>query len=190
MILYIHGFLSSSKSLKAVQTINFMAQNHPEIKVLVPQLPPYPQDAIAMLEKLYQENQNVIKGIVGSSLGGYYATYLVEKYSVKSVLINPAVRPYELFEDHMGEQINPYTKQQFEVDLAYLNTLKTFDTKALKVPACYWLLQQQGDEVLDYTQAVTKYQGCQQTVESGGNHGFVGFERFLPQIAEFFELNK
>lgn len=171
-----------------MQTVEFMAQNFPDCDVIVPRLPADPKRAIQIVEEIFDKNQKLIKGMIGSSLGGYYATYFVEKYSVKSVLVNPAVRPYKLFLDYMGPQTNPYTNEQFEVDEAYIDAIKQLDVPTLNHHDCYWLLQQQGDEVLDYRQAVERYQLCKQTVESGGDHAFVGFERFLPEIAEFFGL--
>ena len=188
MILYIHGFNSSPQSIKAQQTLAFFQQKFPEINVIIPQIPCYPQPAINLLEDIIVKNQKVIKGVIGSSLGGYLASYFVEKYSVKSVIVNPAVRPYELLGDIQGVQTNPYTKEQFELTAAHMEVLKSIDTPSLTRHDNYWLLQQEGDEVLDFTQAVTKYAGCKQTVEPGGDHRFVGFERFLPGIAEFFQL--
>ncbi len=188
MLIYVHGFLSSPKSVKARQTAEYMAQNFPDFPVLTPQLPANPIKAMALLEDLIIKNQKLIKGLLGSSLGGFYATYLADKYSVKSVLINPAVRPYKLFSDYLGLQTNPYTNEQFVVDDAYLQALEAFDVPSVSQQSLYWLLQQQGDEVLDYRDAVSHYQGCKQTVEAQGSHGFDGFERFLPSIAEFFDL--
>ena len=190
MILYIHGFNSSPKSLKAQQTAQYFAQHFPQINVLIPNVPCYPLEALNFLQELFLKNQKFIKGIVGSSLGGYLASYLVEKYSVKSVLINPAVYPYELLEDLLGWQTNPYTNERFQLTRQHMDELKSFDTPIIQRQDQYWLLQQMGDEVLDYTQAVAKYQNCKQTVELGGDHGFQGYERFLPQIAAFFALEQ
>jgi predicted esterase YcpF (UPF0227 family) len=188
VILYIHGFNSSPKSVKAQQTAQFIAENFPDIKVIIEQIPCHPIPAINFLEDIFLKNQKDIKGIMGSSLGGYLASYLVEKYSVKSVVVNPAVRPYELLGNVLGMHTNPYTNERYELTTEHMEQLKSIDTPVLKQPALYWLLQQTGDEVLDYRQAVAKYSDCKQTVEVGGDHSFVGFERFLPQIAEFFEL--
>lgn len=188
MILYIHGFISSPQSFKAQQTVEFWSRNFPDCPIVVPQLPARPLQAIALLQDIFDKNQSIIKGLIGSSLGGYYATYFVEKYSVKSVLVNPAVRPYELFANYLGPQTNPYTNEQFVIDSGFLEALERLDTAVLHNQDCYWLLQQEGDEVLDHRQAVSRYQSCKQTVEPLGDHSFVGFERYLPQIAEYFGL--
>ena len=189
MLLYIHGFNSSPQSFKANQTAQYLAENHPEVEFVCPQLPPHAVDALQLLGELFDKNQKVIKGIVGSSLGGYFASYFVEKYSVKSVLVNPAVRPAELFCDYLGEQLNPYTNERYVLTESDLQEIQAVDTPTIKNVDCYWLLQQQGDEVLDYRQAVEKYARCRQTVEAGGDHSFQGFERFLPDIARFFDLS-
>ena len=193
MILYIHGFNSSPQSFKAQKTTEYIAQlaaanKDSDLEILVPKVPCYPQQAFEYIEKLYLEHQDKITGIMGSSLGGYIATYLTEKYQVKSVLINPAVRPYELLADHIGPQTNPYTNETYQLTEAHIDELKRFDTPVVKHHSCFWLLQQEGDEVLDYTQAVDKYQGCRMDVEEGGDHSFIGFERYLPEIIEFFQV--
>lgn len=185
MILYIHGFNSSPQSFKAQQTVEYFAKHHSDIDVLVPKVPSYPQQAFELVEQLFVEHQTQICGMMGSSLGGYIASYLTEKYQVKSLLINPAVRPYELLADFLGPQTNPYTNETYELTQGHIGELKRFDTPKIKHHQYYWLLQQQGDEVLDYTQAVAKYQGCRQNIEEGGDHSFQGFERYLPSIAEF-----
>ncbi len=189
MILYLHGFNSSPQSVKAQQTRDYISRNHPHLSFLAPQIPPYPAQAINFLEDIFKQNQGVIKGVMGSSLGGYLASYFVEKYSVKSVLINPAVRPYELLGDYLGEQINPYTNQQYQLLPQHIEELVAIDTPVIRHHQQYWLLQQIGDEVLDYRQAVSKYAGCKQTVEAGGDHSFKGYERFLPEILAFFGLD-
>ncbi|MFT4925720.1 MAG: putative esterase YcpF (UPF0227 family) [Phenylobacterium sp.] len=188
MILYLHGFNSSPESVKAQQTQAYLSLNHPQVELIAPQIPSYPAEALNFLEELFLKNQPVIKGIMGSSLGGYLASYFVEKYSVKSVLINPAVRPYELLQDYLGEQTNPYTQQHYHLEPQHMDELMAIDSPSISRYSHYWLLQQKGDEVLDYRQAVNKYAGCKQTVEAGGDHSFQGFERFLPQIVQFFGL--
>lgn len=188
MILYIHGFNSSPKSVKAIQTVQYLNQHFPQTDILVPQVPSSVVSAVKMLDDIIVKNQLVIKGVVGSSLGGYLASYFVEKYSVKSVVVNPAVRPYELLADYLGSQTNPYTGEQFELSEQHMIELKCVDTPNIARHDHYWLLQQTGDEVLDFRQAVAKYANCKQTVEQGGDHSFQGYQRFLPEIARFFGL--
>jgi len=127
-------------------------------------------------------------GLVGSSLGGFLATWLSERYDIPAVLVNPAVRPYELLQDYIGEQVNPYTHERYQLDADDILALRTLDVPTLTHPSQFWLLQQMGDEVLDYRQAVEKFSASRQTVEPEGDHSFVGFERYCADIIQFLGL--
>lgn len=188
MLLYIHGFNSSPRSQKAQQMMAWCHQHRPDIKVVVPELASYPALAAAQLQNIMHENQHDKIGLVGSSLGGYLATWLNARYGCRAVLVNPAVKPYELLVDYLGPQQNPYSGQKYELTAEHITELKALDSVAPLHPEQLWLLQQTADEVLDYRQAVQKYAKCKQSVETGGNHAFVGFERYLSDIIEFLEL--
>lgn len=189
LLLYIHGFNSSPLSMKANLMREYCAQHRPDIKVIVPQLPCFPEQAAQLLLDIveqYKDDYNI--GLVGSSLGGYMSTWLNAKYGFKVVVVNPAVKPYELLVDYLGEQTNPYTHETYTLEVCHIDELKALDVQSIASPNSFWLLQQTEDEVLDYLQAVDKFAKAKQTVEQGGDHSFVGFERYPAKIIEFLEL--
>ncbi|MBL4780763.1 MAG: esterase YqiA [Porticoccaceae bacterium] len=183
-LLYIHGFNSSPDSDKACQTRAWLAEHRPDITFICPFLSPFPARAMAQLEA-------VIAGLsgrfyfAGSSMGGFYATYLAAKYHSRGVLVNPAVRPWLGREYLLGDQANYHTGEVHRIEQEHLDQLQAFDVEVIKAPANLLVLLQSGDEVLDYRLAEDTYGDCQLVVESGGDHGFVGFESHLPAIIEF-----
>lgn len=189
MLLYIHGFNSSPLSHKANVMKQYCEQSRPDIKVVVPKLPCFPHQASELLLDIIQQHQNDYRiGLVGSSLGGYLSMWLNHKFGFKAVVVNPAVKPYELLADYLGEQVNPYTNEHYVLTEAHIDELKALDTPVITQVSDFWLLQQEGDEVLDYRQAVSKFTGAKQTVEANGDHSFVGFERYPEQIVQFLQL--
>ena len=189
LLLYIHGFNSSPLSHKANVMKEYCAQHRPDIKVVVPQLPCFPEQAAQCLLDLVEQYRNDYQiGLVGSSLGGYMSTWLNSQFGFKAVVVNPAVKPYELLLDYLGEQENPYTHERYILEPHHIDELKALDVAELSNPSDFWLLQQTEDEVLDYRQAVEKFAQSKQTVEPGGDHSFVDFERYPQQIIEFLAL--
>lgn len=187
-LVYIHGFLSSPGSTKAQQTEAWLAEQAPSVAYLCPSLSPYPAQTQAQLDALMSElcatGQSV--GVVGSSLGGFWATYLVETYGVRAVLVNPSVRPYDLVESLLGQTLtNYYSADTYQMQPEHAEQLHAADFPLPSKTAHYWLLAQTGDETLDYRQAQGKYQACKSTIERGGDHGFQGYEQKLPEIIEF-----
>lgn len=184
-ILYLHGFHSSPNSQKAVMFKQVVEQHFVDITVLVPQIKVLPDDAIVQINAIMGSYKDDIIGIVGSSLGGYFATYLHNKFNKPIVVINPAVKPFELLNDYLGEQIQPITGEVYSLGESDMMRFKSLYQPHFDKPEWVWLLQQEKDEVLDYRQALERYQGCKVTFELGGSHGFDQFERYPLQLVEF-----
>ncbi|MBL4908910.1 MAG: esterase YqiA [Alteromonadaceae bacterium] len=192
-LLYLHGFNSSPQSLKSRQTQQYFAQKDPKINFICPQILCSPNAAIAQLTEIIEPiiyNNNTANKclLIGSSLGGYFATYFAEKYSLPAVLINPAVKPYQLLTDYLGDQTNPYTQETYQVNKSFIVDLKVIEQHQLDDKNNYLVMVQTGDEVLDYQQAVDKYKNKRLLIQQGGDHSFIDYDKMLPQIAEFFKL--
>lgn len=186
-VLYLHGFNSSRLSRKAQQLLAAWQQaGLPADKLYVPELPNDPGQVMPLLEKwLMQQDAPVV--IVGSSLGGYYATWLAEKYRCKALLINPAVLPCQRFEQYLGAQTNYYTNENWVLTRAHVAALADLET----VPpvggeaARYWVWLQTGDETLDYREAAAFYRHCRLDIQQGGDHGYQGFGARIPELLAF-----
>ncbi|MDF4367242.1 YqiA/YcfP family alpha/beta fold hydrolase, partial [Vibrio parahaemolyticus] len=124
LLLYIHGFNSSPLSMKANVMRAYCEQHRSDIKVIVPQLPCYPQQAAKMLLDIIEQYKDDYKiGLVGSSLGGFMSTWLNDKFGFKAVVVNPAVKPYELLVDYLGKQTNPYTHETYTLEACHIDEL-------------------------------------------------------------------
>ena len=181
-IIYVHGFNSSPESSKCVQLMNYCLVH--EISCDAPKLPHRPKEAVDLLETMVADRRPHL--LVGSSMGGYYATWLCEKHDVvKAVLINPAVRIAELLRSEVGSrQRNYHDEEEYDFTEEHLKEFADLEVRSIRDPSKYLLLVQKGDELLDYQQAVEFYAGCDQAVEEGGNHMFDGFDRHLKRIAD------
>jgi predicted esterase YcpF (UPF0227 family) len=188
-LLYLHGFNSSPQSLKAQQISQYMSDNHCLDQLLCPQIPSAPEEARLFLEQLVEETlENYPLSFAGSSLGGYYATYLAEKYSGSAVLINPSVKPYETLSAHLGENKFYFDEGCWEFDESHIQQLKDMKVEKITEPERYLVLLQTDDETLDYREAELKYKNIQCIIEQGGDHSFVGFERYIAQIIQFSQI--
>ena len=184
MIVYLHGFNSSPASGKAKVLDEYMTSLGRQADYLCPALPNSPGEAITHVEAKLAQCRSPIT-LVGSSLGGFYATHLAEKYGWKAVLVNPAVHAHTLLQSALGPQTNWHSGEKWVLTEQHLAELATMDIPAITRPERYLLLAQTGDEVLDYHDAVAYYAGATQIIEDGGDHGFAGFERHFQTILDF-----
>jgi len=187
-LIYIHGFLSSPLSHKAQQVGEWLGESRPNIVYHCPMLSAYPGEVQNSLEQLVESLLPEPVYLMGSSMGGFWATYLAEKYDLPAVLINPAVKPTSLMPKYVGLPLKNYhTEDTYTLGSRDIETLAKLEVHAPQRLNNYWLLSQTGDETLNYKLGVDYYQGCRQTIEEGGDHGFERFERFIPAALEFCE---
>lgn len=182
-ILYIHGLNSSPASTKASQLTAAMTAMGLQAQLRVPALHHHPRQAIAALEALIAELGRPV--LVGSSLGGYYATHLAERHGLKALLINPAVSPYRLFDGYLGPQRNHYSGETWDLTADHVAALAELETPPPTDPARYQVWLQTADETLDYRHAQAYYRHCALRIEAGGDHGFQGFAERLPMLFAF-----
>ncbi|MBT3437283.1 MAG: esterase YqiA [Oceanospirillaceae bacterium] len=186
--IYLHGFNSSPASHKAQLFKQAVSQMQPEARVMIPELSPWPAQAMQQIEALVADvmpTANAPLVFLGSSLGGYYATYLAQKYVVPAILINPAVRPYELLATMLGRQQNMYTQEVYQLTSEHMQQLIDLEVQNLTVAKQLLVLLQTDDEVLDYRLAAHTYLGSEVDIEQGGDHGYQNFDQRLPQILAF-----
>jgi predicted esterase YcpF (UPF0227 family) len=125
--------------------------------------------------------------LVGSSLGGFYATHLAEKHGLKAVLINPAIDPHVGLGAFLGPQQNLHSGERYELTERHLEEWAQLHAAAV-TPGRYLLLLETGDEVLDYRHAVERYRGARQVVVAGGDHALQSFPEHLGLIFDFAGL--
>jgi predicted esterase YcpF (UPF0227 family) len=189
LLIYIHGYLSSPQSQKALLTQQFLDDQAFAVDYLAPALPNYPAEAYRQLHQLIDEQSQLRQiTLIGSSLGGFMATILSQTFDLRAVLVNPSVKPYQHADHFLGDNINPYSQEQFFLHEGHIDELRQLDLSVLDKKDLLMVMLQTGDEVLDYQQAVDYYQGCTQIVEQGGDHRFQNFDRHLSEIVKFLEL--
>ncbi|HXR02679.1 MAG TPA: YqiA/YcfP family alpha/beta fold hydrolase [Pseudomonas sp.] len=182
-LLYIHGLNSSAKSHKATQLAELMKHLGLSERLRVPELHHHPRQALAQLQGAIEELGRPL--LVGSSLGGYYATHLAERHGLKAVLINPAVNPHQLFDGFLGTQKNLYTGESWELTHDHVAALAELEVPAPQDPQRIQVWLQTGDQTLDYRRAQAFYRACALHIEAGGDHSFQGFEQRLPALLGF-----
>lgn len=185
LIIYLHGFCSSPASWKSRLLAEEMARRRLAAHFVCPQLSPVPDEAVASVSGLIERAMGPVT-LVGSSLGGHYANHLAEKHGLKAVLINPAVCASLDLAKFVGNHANFHTGEQFAFSEAHADQLLAQVVRP--TPDRYWVLLEEGDEVLDSRQAQAFYAACRQTVLPGGDHSFTKFPDFVPQIIEYAGL--
>jgi uncharacterized protein len=187
VLVYIHGFNSSPASHKArLLRERLRALGH-EQQFACPALPHRPAAALKLLEEIVAAlPAREVHTLVGSSLGGYYATCLTEKFaSLRAVVVNPAITPAEGLRAYLGAQRNLYTGAEYEFTQQHLDELGAMRVARIGDASRYLLVHSTGDELLDYRIAVDYYRGARQIIHEGGDHGFADFERYVDGVLKF-----
>ena len=185
MILYLHGFRSSPHSAKARRVREVMEALGQGAQLICPQLPPSPRKAMQLAQRLISDVAADSLAVIGSSLGGYYATALAEARGCRAVLLNPAVRPAQGLASHVGLQTAWHSEDQFEFLPEYIDELVSLEVAHITRPERYFLIAATGDEVLDWREMVAHYPGARQRVIEGSDHGLSDFDEYIEEVLAF-----
>ncbi|NML15160.1 YqiA/YcfP family alpha/beta fold hydrolase [Azohydromonas caseinilytica] len=188
-LLYLHGFRSSPRSFKAQRMAAWMQAHRPDVHWWCPQLPPSPREAVDLLLQGTAAWPRDGMAVVGSSLGGFYATVLAERLGCRAVLINPAVEPARDLAKYIGEQTAFHDPQQhFFFRAEFVDELRALQPPALTQPQRYLALIATGDEVLDWREMAARYAACHPHVIQGSDHALSDFDAHLPRLLGFLGL--
>lgn len=187
LVVYLHGFRSSSKSMKAQKMMDVFAQAGLSSHLWVPDLPASPAEALALvaqqLDARLQSNPGLSLTFIGSSLGGFYATVLGEKHVQSSVvLLNPAIQPYDDLQNQIGTKKVYFSDEEIVFVPAYLNELKAMERTGLTEAQRYFLVAARDDEVLDCNAMLARYTGANQLHLLGSDHALSDFDSVLPFV--------
>ena len=185
-IIYLHGFQSSPLSIKGQYNQAF-CQNLPHVQVHLPDLNMPPEQVLAYVSEMIACLDQVV--LIGSSLGGFYATQLVAKHAVPAVLINPAMRPWQLFHNLFGAELPYGVNAQWTLDQTQLDQLEQMAVPFVQDADKILVLLQQDDEVLDYREAQRYYSNAAHQsmimTEANGNHAMDNFADKIPMALQF-----
>lgn len=190
MILYLHGFRSSPTSFKARMMADAMAARGLERDWACPQLPASPREAIDLAlgiarRQLAGAADPRALTVIGSSLGGFYATWLAEQLGCKAVLLNPAVEAARDLATQVGEHRMYHSDAPFQFRPEYVAELAALHVGRVTQPERYFLVAATGDEVLDWREMRDRYAGCRQRIVQGSDHGLSDFADWMPEVLEF-----
>ena len=188
-LLYLHGFRSSPQSAKARLVAAWLAAHRPDVVFHCPQLPPSPAEAVRGVLAHTAGWPCETMAVVGSSLGGFYATAVVERRGCRAALLNPAVDPARDLAGYIGETTAWHDAgERFWFREEFIGELRMLACGALTRPERYFAVIAKGDEVLDWREMAARYAGCRVKLLEGGDHALSDFEVHLPDVAEFLGL--
>ena len=188
-LLYLHGFRSSPQSFKAQRVAAWLARHRPDVHWWCPQLPPSPKSALALVRAGITDWPADHSAVLGSSLGGFYATVVAEATGWPVVLINPAVDPARDLAAHIGEQTayhDPRTSFVFRAE--YVDELQQMTVPRITRPERYLPVIATGDELLDWREMSARYKGAPQRIVQGSDHALSDFDDHLAAVLQFLGL--
>lgn len=184
-LVYLHGFRSSPQSEKAKLLARYWQRHHPEVCVIIPELAAAPTSAMAQARTALAGVEAEHCTLVGSSLGGYYATWLAQQIGCRCVCLNPAIRPIHDLAAHLGRHQRFGTLADYPFLADDLAALAQFSVDRITRPGRYLLIAATGDEIIDWRLMTSHYAGARMRIVQGSDHALSGFETHLPAIAEF-----
>lgn len=188
-LLYLHGFRSSPSSAKARQMAAHVAQHHPAVTFWCPQLPPSPQAAMALVAQGIASWPRGAMAVIGSSLGGFYASWVAQHAGCPSVMLNPAVDPARDLARYIGEQTSWHDPaERFYFLPEYIGELQALDVRGRPPAARELAIIAKGDEVLDWREMVARYPQAELRLLEGGDHALSDFTEHLEPITRFLQL--
>jgi uncharacterized protein len=182
-LLYLHGFRSSPQSTKARQMAAWVAQHRPDITWCCPQLALSPREALENIFEIIDRWPRPTLAVVGSSLGGFYATVLAERLGCKAVLLNPAVNPARDLVGYVGDIKAWHGDEVLSFRAEFIDELRAMHPARITLPQRYYAVIAKGDEVLDWREMTARYPGCRIELLEVGDHALSGFAQHLPDIA-------
>jgi uncharacterized protein len=188
-LLYLHGFRSSPNSMKAVKMAERVQRDNPAVLWWCPQLPPSPREAVELIREGTASWPRKSMAVVGSSLGGFYATRVALDTGCRAVLLNPAVDPARDLARYIGEQTawhNP--EERFHFRPEYVDELRNLAGGTLPHPERVLAVIAKGDEVLDWREMVGRYPGIHLKLLEGGDHAISDFEDHMDEVFAHLQL--
>ena len=188
-LLYLHGFRSSPRSAKAQLLAEWVRAHRPDLHWWCPQLPPSPREAMALVFEQFAQWPLERMAVVGSSLGGFYATVVAERTGCRAALLNPAINPARDLAGHIGELTSFHDPDDhFYFRAEYVTQLRLLTPRAITRPERYFALVAKGDELLDWREMSARYPGATIDLIEGGDHALSDFGSHLPRLLRWLGL--
>jgi predicted esterase YcpF (UPF0227 family) len=187
-LLYLHGFRSSPQSTKARLVADWVGRHRPDVVWACPPLPPSPDEAMELLDALTAAWPREGMAVIGSSLGGFYATVVAERLGCRAVVLNPAVEPARDLAGYIGELKAWHGEERFFFRAEFIDMLRAMTPTRVTRPERHLAVIAKGDEVLSWREMSARYAGCPMRLIEGGDHALTDFDAHFPQVLAFLGL--